>query len=184
MAKKKKSTAEGLDLTRVSRSLFFFIGVFALTIVIFDSGNLLTRSDVINRWSLISGLFAVNTVAWFAAATSNKSYKILLTYALAVGTLAVAGFMTYWERGMASTSTLFYVLPLLIVATLRNRHALLATAALSAATYAFAAVTYFNDFFNEGYRIQLWGSIALYSGTILAVAWLIMIIAGLREDSK
>jgi uncharacterized membrane protein YgdD (TMEM256/DUF423 family) len=92
--------------------------------------------------------------------------------------------MTYWERGMASTSTILYALPLLVVAIAQNRHALMATAVLAAGTYAFAAVKYFNDYFNEGYRIQLWGTIVLVGGSIVVSSWLIMIIAGLRKDSK
>jgi len=60
----------------------------------------------------------------------------------------------------------------------------MATAGLCAGTYAFSAVKYFNDYFNEGYRVQLWGNIVLYTGTILICAWLIMIVANLRQDSK
>jgi hypothetical protein len=85
---------------------------------------------------------------------------------------------------MASTSTILYVLPLLVVATLKNRHALLAATLLAIGTYALATVTYFNNYFNEGYRIQLWGSIVLYSGSMLVVAWLIMVLTGLRKDSR
>lgn len=84
---------------------------------------------------------------------------------------------------MASTSTIMYALPLLTIATLRSRHALLATAALCAGTYAFAAVLYFKTFFNEGYRIQLWSTMLLYIGAIFVITWLIMIIANLRKDS-
>lgn len=183
MAKKAKSS-EGIELTRVTRTLYFFIGVFALSIIIFDAGNLLTKDAVIDRWMLVTALFVLNTAAWFIGAQSNTKAKTLLICLLAGATLIFAGFMTYWERGMASSSTLLYVLPLLIIATLKNRHALLATAALAAATYAFATVKYFNDYFNEGYRIQLWGNIVLYGGAIFAIAWLILILDGLRQDSK
>lgn len=182
MANKPK--LETISLTRVTRTLYFFIGFFAISIVIFDSGNLITRDAVIDRWSLLSMLFIANTVAWFVGSKPSKNSKSLLTYTLSASLIAFAGFMTYWERGMASSSTVFYTLPILVIATLKNRHALMAVAGLCVGTYAFSAVKYFNDFFNEGYRVQLWGNIVLYSGTILVSTWLVLIVSGLRKDSK
>lgn len=182
--KTKKSVSEP-TLTRLTRTIFFFCGFYILSIIIFDSGNLLTHEAVINRWQLVSSLLVINTITWFVAARQFKSMNIhtLMTYSLTLLLIVFAGLSTYWERGMASTSTIFFILPLLVIATLKNRHALLATATLSAATYGLATVRYFNDYFNEGYRIQLWGSILLYIGTIFVSVWLIMIIAGLRHDS-
>lgn len=180
----KKQKTENISLTRVTRTLYFFIGFFAISIVIFDSGNLITREAVIDRWSLLSGLFIANTIAWFIGSKPSKNNKSILTYMLSISLVAFAGFMTYWERGMASSSTIFYVLPLLVIATLKNRHALMAVAGLSAGAYAFSAVKYFNDYFNEGYRVQLWGNIVLYFTTILICAWLILVVSGLRKDSK
>jgi len=175
-----------LLVTRVSRTIYFFIAFYALSIVIFDSGNLITKEAVVQRWTLATVLLVVNTVAWFLSSQRRhavNTQRILI--AIVVFTLiGFAGYMTYWERGMASTSTILYVLPLLVAATAKNRHALLATATLSAGTYCFAAVKYFNDFFNEGFRIQLWGNLAFYTGAIFTCAWLIMIVAGLRQDSQ
>lgn len=186
MKKKLASENIALTLTRVSRTLFFFAAFYALSIVIFDSGNLITREAVIDRWTLLSGFLVINALCWLISSQSSRSLssQIVLRSVLAVSLLVFAGFTTYWERGMASTSTLFYVLPILVIATLKNRHALLTTATLAATTYAFAAVKYFNDFFNEGFRIQLWGNIVLYGGTIFVCAWLIMVITDLRHDSK
>ena len=182
MAKKIKT--EDINLTRTTRTLYFFIGIFALSIVVFDSGNLITKSAVVNRWMLLTVLFSVNTIGWFIGSKPEKNKKALLTYLLSISLLVFSGYMTYWERGMASSSTIFYALPLLTIATLKNRHALMALGGLSSAVYALATVKYFNDFFNEGYRIQLWGNIVIYSGTIMICAWLIMIVSGLRRDSK
>jgi hypothetical protein len=178
---KNKDTVD-LDITRVSRTLFFLVGVIAISIIVFDSGNLITREATNQRWMLLTILFGANTTAWFLG--SLPELKKPVTYGLSLVLVGVAGFMTYWERGMASTSTILYILPLLVVATLKNRHALQAMAALCAGTYAFAAVRYFNDYFNEGYRIQLWGNLLQYIGIIFVSAWLIMIITGLRHDSR
>jgi len=109
MANKVKT--ENISLTRITRTLYIFIGFFAVSIVIFDSGNLITRSAVIDRWSLISALFITNTIAWFVGSKPSRNKKSLLTYMLSISLIAFAGFMTYWERGMASSSTIFYVLP-------------------------------------------------------------------------
>ena len=174
-----------LSITRASRTVYFFIAIYMLSIIIFDSGNLITREAIIQRWTIATLLLLVNTAVWFSA--SQKSPVIAKTLPvplLAAVLLIFAGFTTYWERGMASTSTIFYALPILVIALSKNRHALQAFAILSAGTYAFASVKYFNDYFNEGYRVQLWGTILLVSSTIATISWLTMIIAGLRRDSK
>ncbi len=183
MTKKIKQTSSPM-LTQVTRTLYYFLGVIALTLVIFDSGNLLTKDAVVDRWTALFVLFTINTIAWFIGSQGTSYSKKVLTLLLALALMAFSGALTYWERGMASTSTILYVLPLLVVATLKNRHALLSLALLSIGSYALATVTYFNDYFNEGYRIQLWGSIFLYSGSILVVTWLIMVLTGLRRDSN
>jgi hypothetical protein len=184
---KKKQESYSLTLTRVSRTLLFFSAVLAVSIIIFDSGNLITREAVIDRWVLTTVVFVSAAIAWFMASlgglekpTLHASVIFLITLIL----IGAAGFMTYWERGMASSSTILYVLPLLVIATLKNRHALLTATALSAGTYALATVLYFNTYFNEGYRVQLWGNIVLYTGIILVCGWLIMILTGLRHDSR
>lgn len=188
MAKKAVTKKQDLNLaiTRVTRTVYFVLAFYALSIVIFDSGNLITRESIIDRWLLFTVVLVVNTLAWYAASQKKSMFNrpsasILL---LSLFLVAFAGFNTYWERGMASTSTILYALPILVVATLKSRHALIAITTLSAGMYSFAAVKYFNDFFNEGYRIQLWGQIVLYSGVIFALAWLVMVVTGLRHDSK
>lgn len=186
MAKKVKvaSANTALSLTRVTRTLYGMLLVLAVATVLFDSGNLITKDAVIDRWTALFVVFVVTTIAWFMASEGTAFSKKVLTIVLSLSLVGFAGAMTYWERGMASTSTILYALPLLVVAILKNRHALLATTALSIATYSFASVKYFNDFFNEGYRIQLWGSIVMYGGLFAVVSWLIMILTGLRKDSE
>lgn len=186
MPKTKKSNQLVLDITRATRTIYFFIAFFAVSIVIFDSGNLITKEAVVQRWSILTALLVVNTAVWFFNASNNKSITTqkALVGLLVLTLISMAGLVTYWERGMASTSTILYAVPLLVAAIAKNRHALLATATLSAGTYCFASVKYFNDFFNEGFRIQLWGNLVLISGIIFTCAWLIMIIANLRHDSQ
>ncbi len=185
MASKKPTENLPLSITRATRTIYFFIALYMLSIIIFDSGNLITREAIIERWAIASILLIINTFVWFIAVQKIPlNFKSLVVYLLTFTLLLFAGLSTYWERGMASTTTIFYALPILVIATLRSRHALLAVAILSVGTYAFACVKYFNDYFNEGYRIQLWGSILLVGTAILTATWLIMIIAGLRKDSN
>ena len=187
MAKNKKASDadSSLVLTRISRTLLFFVSFFALSTVIFDSGNLITRELVIERWVLTSILLAAIIASWSVAALTRygTAHKIFIAIT-AAELLLFAGFVTYWERGMASTSTILYVLPILVIATLRNRHILLGTTALAAGVYALSAVLYFNTYFNEGYRIQLWGTLFQQVSTLFVTAWLIMTLTGLRRDSK
>jgi hypothetical protein len=183
--KQSKNTNDTqLSVTRASRTVYFFIALYMLSIIIFDSGNLITREAIIQRWTLATLLLLVNTAVWFGASQKWRLTTGKLPVVLALALLVFAGFTTYWERGMASSSTIFYALPILVIALSKNRHALQAFAILSAGTYAFASVKYFNDYFNEGYRVQLWGTILLVSASIAAISWLTMIIAGLRRDSK
>jgi hypothetical protein len=185
MATKKSTENLQLSVTRITRTIYFFIALYMLSIVVFDSGNLITRESIIDRWAIVSILLIINTFVWFIAVQKIPlSSKALIVYILTITLLVFAGLNTYWERGMASTTTIFYILPILAIATLKNRHALIATAVLCVGTYAFASVKYFNDFFNEGYRVQLWGSILIIGAAILTATWLVMIIAGLRHDSK
>ena len=187
MATKKLKTAiqtiEPQTLTRLTRTIYFMLVVYITSLIVFDSGNLITRDAVIDHATVAFVVLVCNTFMWYAAAEQAIRKKTLLVYALSFLLIAFAGFNTYWERGMESNSTILYALPLLSIATLKNRHALMATAVLCAGTYSYAAIRYFNKFFNEGFRIQLWGTLLLISGSIFVVAWLIMVIAGLRRDS-
>ncbi len=183
--KKKIDDKKPLALIKVTRTIYFLIIIFIAVIIAFDSGNLLTREAIIDRWTIISVLFIINTVIWYwASQKSSNSARFYTTLLLSVALVILAGFMTYLERGMASTSTILYALPLLTIATIKNRHALIATASICSATYAYASVRYFNEYFNEGYRIQLWGTIFFTVGIIFVTCWLIMIISGLRHDSE
>lgn len=184
MAKKTHSSLS-LTLTRLGKILFLLSAVLAISVVIFDSGNLITREAVIDRWVLTSVVFVAAAITWFMASlggSEKRALHVSVIYVVALILLVAAGFMTYWERGMASSSTILYVLPLLTIAILRNRHALLAMTALSSGTYALAAVLYFNTYFNEGFRVQLWGNIVLYAGIILVCGWLLLLLLRISKN--
>ncbi len=185
--KRKKSKYSKLEVAtlRVTRTGFAFIGVYLLTIVIMDSWNLLTKEAVYWRWLAAGLLIIVNTAVWYLARHKAKaSYYTTLIMTLVIAQIIFAGVNVYWERGMASTMAILFVVPILTAGALKKRTALLTATVLSAAAYSTAAVVYFFDNYGEGYRVQLWGQIFFFTGLFFVIAWLAMILADLRHDSE
>jgi hypothetical protein len=153
---------------------FVFLGIFALFIIIFDGGNVLTREGIYRRWMFAALLAVVYTLFWIAARKASTTSQLFRALLLCVAAdLALAGFMTYSERGMASTSTILYLLPIASMAVWRSRTYTLAAALFSAAAYIFATTKYFYDFFNEGYRVQLYGEMFFYCATFILAGYLL-----------
>ncbi len=174
-----QNSSTGILSVRATRINFLFIALFAGSIIIFDAGNLITRDMVGLRWSLAAVLLVVNTAVWYLARRMpNVVLQKILVWLLLISQIACAGLMTYWERGMASMSTILYALPIVTAGILLSRTATLATALLCLATYAFSAMKYFNDFFNEGYKLQLYGQIVFFGGAFMVIAWIVNVING------
>lgn len=185
----KKSTSKKVNLQvntlRVCRTGFAFVGVYLLTTIIFDSWNLLPKEAVGRRWMAAVALLVINTAIWyFARKKSSSSYYTTLIMTLVISQIVFAGINIYWERGMASVSAILFVVPILTAGALKKRTAILTATILSAAAYSAATVGYFFENYGEGYRIQLWGTVFFVSGLMFVIAWLAMILAGLRHDSE
>jgi hypothetical protein len=164
--------AKNTDLVPVFRKLswynFAYFGAFALFTIIFDSGNVLTREAIYQRWMMAAVLLVVFTFFWIASRKASSYRQMFRVLLLCVAVeLMLAGFMTYWERGMASTSTILYMVPILTMAFARSRTYTIATALIASAIYTAAATKYFYDFFNEGYRVQLYGEIFFYCAVFI-----------------
>lgn len=183
---KNNQHLDDLEVTRITRTIYFVVVTLIAFVVISDSWNLILREKIVWLVGAVVFVFTLNTLVWMLAATTRKSNTSALLYrmTLVVSLIALAGIFTYNERGMASTSTPLYVLPILIAATLHNRHILIGTSLLTVATYFFAVVSYFNLNFNEGYRVELYSKLVLFAGLILCISWLTMILVGLRRDSR
>ena len=165
-------------LQKLAKFNFLFVVGFALHTIIFDGGNVLTRQGVYHRWLFFALLLAVYTAYWAACKKATKSYQIFRVLLLCVtAELVLAGFITYWERGMASTSTILYALPIASMALWRSRTYTIGVSILASATYALAATKYFYDFFNEGYRVQLYGEIFFYAVIFIVVGSIIASLA-------
>lgn len=182
---KNNSKQLQVDAVRVTRTTFFLVVLTLLATIIFDSGNLITRDAVVQRWILACSLLLVNVIVWYFVQITKSTTAILSSVVtLVVAQILFASFMIYWERGMAATSTLLLAVPIVTSGVLKRRRLLLATTTLTAAAYSLASVKYFNDFFNEGYRIQLWGNLFFYSGLCFIIGWTVMVLSGLRHDSR
>ena len=176
-------TSTAALVTQVSRVNFFFIALYATSIIIFDSGNLIAREAVYQRWTLAVVLLIVNTFVWYITRHINGAFlQKLMVWVLVVTELIFAGYMIYWERGMASMSTLLFALPIVTAGMLLSRTATLATSTLAIATYSFAAMKYFYDYFNEGYRLQLYGQMVFFGGVFLTIAWIVNILARVNKN--
>lgn len=176
---KTKSSSLSEPAQRLSRAHFLVIAAYVLTSVIFDSWNLLARDAVDRRWLGAGLLLAINTGAWYLAHNQFKSESAYrgLIWTLVIADILFAAANVYWERGMAATSAILFAVPLISVAVLKSRTALVATATLCAGAYAAAAVKYFFDFYGEGYRVQLYGQIFFFALLFYALAWLLLVVA-------
>ena len=170
----KKITDLQANLQTSARAGFLFIIAYAIYIIIFDSGNVLTRQDVYHRWLMLGLLLVTNTIFWsFTKKTSSSQRLTFAVWGCVIAQLALAGLSTYWERGMASMSTALFTLPIINVALLGSRTYTLATAALACAVYITACTKYFYDFFNEGYRVQLYGQLFFFSAVFMIIGYTI-----------
>lgn len=82
---------------------------------------------------------------------------------------------------MAATNVILFAVPLVTLAVLHSRTALVAGATLCSAAYATAAVKYFFDFYGEGYRVQLYGQVFFFTLVFYALAWLLLVAAETPE---
>jgi hypothetical protein len=176
---KKQASIIQTRLLGVARAHFWYVGAIAISIIAFDSTNLITREIVQKRWTSAVALLVAVTLVWYFVRrnTKNESYYRLLTYCLIAADILFAAYLVYLDRGMASRNVVLFAIPIAVSALLNSRAALFATAALSTAAYFFAATKYFYDFFNEGYKAELYGVLFLYSAcffVVAAVLWAII----------
>ena len=161
---------------KITRIHFAFIFLYMVTLVAFDSWNLIAHEAVVWRWQAASSLLIVNAICWYVARTTFQGKT---PYKLAVMLIVVADILfislnVYWQRGMAGKAVALFAVPILISAILHSRRAILATATLASAAYSYAAVRYFHLNYGEGYKVELYGEIALYCGMFYIFALLLM----------
>ncbi|HEY5550049.1 MAG TPA: hypothetical protein VIK37_02530 [Candidatus Saccharimonadales bacterium] len=180
MPKKTKTLSHWLQTTavRVTRVHFVYIGAYILATIVFDSWNLYTHEAVTQLWTAAGVLLVINAVLWLSARQNyaNKSLYVFNILALVLADIAFAAYNVYWQQGLASKSVMLFAVPIVTAAVLRSRNILLSTTTLCAAVYSTVAVRYFFENYGQGYRVELWGTIGLYSTVFFIIALLLMVI--------
>jgi hypothetical protein len=185
MAKTQKAAEPWIRtaLRRAARVHIYYVLAYALSLIIFDSWNLITHEGIARKWTIAVVLMIVSVAVWFI---SKQAIKYTPVYTLAIVALIIADivFAAYnvsWERGMASKSLLFFIVPIATAALTRSRSILLAATALSTAVYSMVVVRYFHLHYGEGFRIQVYGELFLFGFVFFVIAWLMRILQ--REES-
>ncbi len=160
---------------RLARAHFYYVLLIVGITILYDAFQLITPKAVLARWILATLTLMVTTFVWYNARNSNKGsgYYGSLIYGLVLIDIVVASFITYAERGMSSRGVALYAIPLVVSAALASRPALFAAAAMCTAAYTLAAVSYFVLNFNEGYKIELYSTLAFYSIGFFVLAGLL-----------
>ncbi len=164
---------------------FFYTSAFALTIVLYDAWKLIPPEAVLSRWTTAAVMLAATTIIWYLDRTARLKAvqdNLLITGFIALD-IYVAAFLVYAERGMASRGVALFAVPIAVSALLRSRTALFGTASLCVAAYSFAAVRYFVVFFNEGFKIELYSTIAFYSAWFFVLAGVLAILVRGKDTS-
>lgn len=181
MATKQQEATTFLQnsVIRLTRVHFWLIAVYAAVIIAADAGQLIARELVWQRWAVAGILLVVNTAVWFFARANLKSitYYRSLIFALILFDIVLATFAVYTERGMSSRGVALYAIPIMMSATLLNRTAIFGTAALTTAAYVVASTRYFYVYFNEGYKLELYTTLAFYSASffiLAAILWIVV----------
>ncbi|MBI2285591.1 hypothetical protein HYU82_02100 [Candidatus Saccharibacteria bacterium] len=180
MAKKSRTLTHWLQtaVVRVTRVHFVYIAAYILATIVFDSWNLYTHEAVRQLWTAAGILLVINTIIWFLARQNyaNKSFYVFNVLALVLADVVFATYNVYWQQGLASKSVILFTVPIVTAAVLRSRSLLLGTTTLCAAAYSTVSVRYFFENYGSGYRVELWGTIGLYSAVFFILALLLMII--------
>ncbi len=177
MTTKPKNTVEMLkiQIVRIARVHFYLAAALAVQIMIYDAWQLIAPQAVLQRWLIVGMLFIVATSVWmFARTPTNKIvfFDRLLGLLIAVDVVA-ASLLIYQTRGMASRAVMLYGIPIIVASVLKRRTVIFGTALFCIAAYVATAVAYFVWNFNEGYKIELYGEIGLYSALMLIFAGLL-----------
>lgn len=173
-------------LIRLCRIHFVIVGIFVAYIIASDATHLITPKLVFERWMMTILLLTGVSIIWYLARNNVKSssyYRILISILITLD-IALATFSIYTQRGMASRAVMLFAIPIATSAILLSRSALFLTATLSAATYAMAAVKYFYDFFNEGYKAELYIEVGLYCGVFFVLAAVLSVLVRFKNSES
>lgn len=165
-------------ILRLCRLHFAYASILATQVIIYHSWQLITPEAILLRWLMI-GLLAITTaIVWYTAKQQKMQFGLFksLVWLLVTIDIFVATFGIYTQRGMASRAVALYAVPLIVSAVLASRAAVFTTAVFCTVAYTSAALAYFVINFNEGYKIELYGEVGMYSACFFLVAALLGIV--------
>jgi hypothetical protein len=164
-----------LKLTRVH---FAYVLLYMLSIVTFDTWNLIPHDGIVWRWQAAALLLVLNAIAWYLARSTFKNYHVykFVAFAVIIADAIFAAYNIYWTRGMSSPYTALFAMPLVVAAILHSRRAIWASAFVSVAAYSTAVVKYFHLHYGEGLKVELYGTLLVFCGLFFILAWLLTII--------
>jgi hypothetical protein len=167
------------NTVRVARLHFFYVLIFAASIIAYDAWKLITSQALMERWTLAVIMLGITTVVWFLARNTTQSARIyqLLVFTLIAMDITFAGYAVYFGRGMSSRGVALFAIPIVVSAVLLSRSAIYATATLCAGAYSYAAIRYFTDNPSEGYKVELYGDLLFYGASFFLLASLLWTIA-------
>lgn len=174
-----KSSGHKSGILKVANAHFALVAILMLSTIIFDAWKLITPDAVLQRWTIAVFLLVITTAVWYSSrfTSSNKIFNNILGFSLIFSDIIITTILIYSERGMASRSVLLYAIPIIASSILiGSSRAVYATATFATAAYTLAAVRYFVANFNEGYKIELYGMLGLYSAVFFVIAKLVNIL--------
>lgn len=189
MAKTKTASLRSqlqINSQRATQLSFVFIGIYAVSILIFTAWKLITPESLADRWTVFFVALAANTTLWFFSRRKNLNdlyYQGIISLLICVY-IGVATYSIYAERGMASNAIILYAIPLAIASLTYRARALFATAALSSLTYSTAAIIYFRHYPSEGYKVELYGQLVFYSAILFLLAALLWTVVRSRRATR
>lgn len=165
------------SLIKVAKLHLLFVFVYSAQIVAYDAAKLITPDTLLKRWFAVGLIAMLALFVWYMAsgkAASLASYKIL-TWMIILSDVAFAAFNVYTQRGMASRAVVLFLIPIIVATILHSRVALIVTGLMSVIVYTTTSVAYFVNYFNEGYKIELYGEIFFYSAVMLIISGLLWV---------
>lgn len=158
--------------TRLARVNLALCAVYAVFILGSDAWDLVTRELTSQRWLMFGVLLIVSALVWILSRNQTRSgnYYRVIIFLLILAQLALATFTIYTERGMSSRGVALYAIPIVSSVLLLSRRVVFSVATLSTALYVMAATRYFYVYFNEGYKIELYSTLFIYSASFFILA--------------
>jgi len=183
MAKQNLLIKSVVDLTKAHIGISV---IYIASLLVFDAWKLVTPESSLMQWLMALVFLVISVLIWMAARDNSPApgyYQRLVWYLICLD-VVWASFGIYTQRGMSSRAVMLYALPIAVSAVLGSWLAITISAAISSFAYLFTAVWYFKAHPSEGYKIELYGTVAFYSAIFFILAAVLWILVRNRTKGK